>query len=573
MTIRALILILGISVLMSCKNNSLQAGDVFRDTYPGARDTDKAKSGPVTFMLSKKVQTPISPYVYGMNIIGTYKVFDDDSGISFYRQGGNRFSAYNWENNYSHAGSDYHYQNDLWLCGLYHTQCKNPGDVVSAFMTNAYRTTDALLLTVPMLDYVAYKASGGDVCRSKPDKKWECTDRKHWNLLFRRNIATKPGKAKFTLKPDPNDAFVYQDEFINWVNQQKKGHKGKKIFYSLDNEPGLWAATHKRIRPYGKHCERSATYPELMEKTLKYAKMIKKMAGDTMVFGPAHYGYNAMINLQNVKWCHGHKDTFMDFYLKSLAQAKLKNGSRHLVDVWDIHWYPEIRGYGKTGNRITGGAVDAKTVQARLQAPRSLWQKDYQENTWITLDSLGQPLRLIPRLRNKIDTHNPGMKLAITEYNYGGEHHISGGIAQAEVLGVYGREGLYAAAFWSMGSEKLGSDFIKGAFKLYGNYDGKGSKYGDTAIEATTDGISRTTVFASTYKGQPGKVMVIAINKTNKAVVAKLKGKDFIIGQKPAGYRIDASNAAPKSLGVVDLGASKQLTMPPMSVTGLVFAK
>lgn len=573
MNMRSLALALAILASYSCKNNSLLAGQAFNDPYPGQRDSDTARKGPVTFTLDATVRTPISPYVYGANIIGTFKGIQDDSGIQFYRQGGNRFSAYNWETNYSHAGSDYHYQNDLWLCGLYLTQCQNPGDVVKAFMDSAFRSTDALLLTVPMLDYVALKKSGGDVCRNRPDKKWECTNRKHWNLLFRRNLATKPAKVKLSLKPDLSDGFVYQDEFINWVNNEKKGHKGKKIFYSLDNEPGLWAETHKRIRPYGKHCVRSATYPELMEKSLKYAKMIKKMAGNTLIFGPAHYGFNSLTTLQNVKWCHGHKEDFADFYLKSLARAKLQNGSRHLVDVWDLHWYPEIRSHGKSGNRITGGATDAKTVVARVQAPRSLWQKDFQERTWITNDALGQPLRLIPRLQNKVAELNPGMKLAITEYNYGGEHHISGGIAQAEVLGVYGREGLFAAAFWSMGDEKLGSAFIKGAFKLYGNYDGRGSKYGNQALSAATNGISRSTVFASTYKGQPGKMMIIAINKTTGPLTAKFKTKGVKLGQKARGFRIDADNASPKAIGIVDIGKSQQISLPPMSVTALVYGK
>lgn len=571
MKLRVFGLVLTLSVICSCKNNTLKAAEVFRDTYPGARDTDGARSGPVTFTLNAAVATPISPYIYGANIIGTFKPFDDASGIKFYRQGGNRFSAYNWENNYSHAGSDYHYQNDLWLCSLYGTNCNKPGDVVSTFMTNSFRSTDALLLTVPMLDYVAFTSSKGDVCRTRPDNKWECTNRKHWQLLFRRNVPTK--KGKLSLSPNDKDGFVYQDEFVNWVNTKLKGHKGKKVFYSLDNEPGLWAETHKRVRPYGKHCVRSATYPELMEKSLTYAKMIKKMS-NTLIFGPAHYGFNSLLSLQNVKWCHGHKEDFATFYLKSLATAKARNGGRHLVDVWDMHWYPEIRSNGKSGNRITGGATDAKTVQARLQAPRSLWQKDFEENTWITKDSLGQPLRLIPRYLNKIKTLNPGMRLAITEYNYGGEHHISGGIAQAEVLGIYGREGLFAAAFWSMGDEKKGSAFIKGAFKLYGNYDGKGGSYGDTAIEATTNSISRTTVFASTYKGKPGKLMIIAINKSAQPVTAQLKGKGIRLGQKAKGYRIDGDNAEPKSLGTINLGSSgtkRSYTLPPMSVTALVF--
>ena len=44
----------------------------------------------------------------------------------------------------------------------------------------------------------------------------------------------------------------------------------------------------------------------------------------------------------------------------------------------------------------------------------------------------------------KIAAHYPGTKLSISEYNYGAGGDISGGIAQADVLGVFGREGLFS---------------------------------------------------------------------------------------------------------------------------------
>ena len=38
--------------------------------------------------------------------------FDPSLNLTIYRLGGNRLTAANWENNLSHAGSDYRYQND-----------------------------------------------------------------------------------------------------------------------------------------------------------------------------------------------------------------------------------------------------------------------------------------------------------------------------------------------------------------------------------------------------------------------------------------------------------------------------
>jgi mannan endo-1,4-beta-mannosidase len=44
-------------------------------------------------------RTPISKYIYGTNSKG-------DANCTIVRSGGNRLTAYNWENNYSNAGSD-----------------------------------------------------------------------------------------------------------------------------------------------------------------------------------------------------------------------------------------------------------------------------------------------------------------------------------------------------------------------------------------------------------------------------------------------------------------------------------
>ena len=51
---------------------------------------------------------PISRFIYGVNesLDGNY------SAGTATRLGGNRWTAYNWENNASNAGSDWYFQND-----------------------------------------------------------------------------------------------------------------------------------------------------------------------------------------------------------------------------------------------------------------------------------------------------------------------------------------------------------------------------------------------------------------------------------------------------------------------------
>ena len=100
------------------------------------------------------------------------------------------------------------------------------------------------------------------------------------------------------------------------------------LFFDLDNEPGLWAETHKEIHP-----ERT-TYTELLEKTIAYASGIKAVAPDATVFGFVSYGYNSYVNLQGAPDAGAHGD-FINYFLDGLAQAEEDYGKR-LVDVLDV---------------------------------------------------------------------------------------------------------------------------------------------------------------------------------------------------------------------------------------------
>ena len=51
----------------------------------------------------------ISPYIYGIN---QYGIDVNKVSATAYRQGGNRMTAYNWENNASNAGSDWKHSSD-----------------------------------------------------------------------------------------------------------------------------------------------------------------------------------------------------------------------------------------------------------------------------------------------------------------------------------------------------------------------------------------------------------------------------------------------------------------------------
>src|SRR5689334_22923437 len=62
---------------------------------------------------SSTARRPISPLIYGLNAPDAATVAQARPGLL--RLGGNRWTAYNWRNNDSNAGSDYNFQNDGYL--------------------------------------------------------------------------------------------------------------------------------------------------------------------------------------------------------------------------------------------------------------------------------------------------------------------------------------------------------------------------------------------------------------------------------------------------------------------------
>lgn len=474
----------------------------------------------------------ISPLVYGIN----HNDFAKRPEIPFTRQGGNRMTAYNWENNASNAGADWQHQNDAYLGGG-----DKPGEVARGFAEQALSRGKSVLITVQMAGHVAAdKAGDGDVNKT-PD------------YLDKRFVKSYPKKnAPFAYPPDLTDNAVYIDEFAWWLANQFPDAKGR-LFFSLDNEPDIWSGTHARIRP------QKLTYKEMVDLTTAYASAIKDAVPEALIFGFASYGYAGYMHLQDAPDAGGRD--FIEFFLAEMKQAEQKAG-RRLLDVMDLHWYPEARGGGQ---RICfGGTGTAETIRARVQAPRSLWDESYTEDSWISKDVIHGPVNLLPRIQDKIEKNYPGTKLAIMEYDYGGGEHISGAVAQADALGIFGEKGVFAAALWG------GGPFNYAAFDSFLNYDGAGGHFGHTAIASSSSNVQDVSVHASRASGDASRLVLVLVNRAeeDRNCTLSLNGFEAATAQL---YRIAGSEAKVKPAGQADV--KQMITLPAMSVTTMVLQK
>ena len=115
-----------------------------------------------------------------------------------------------------------------------------------------------------------------------------------------------------------------------------------------------------------------------------------------------------------------------------------------------------------------------------------------------------------------IDQYYPGTALAINEWNWGADETVNGALAIADVLGIFGREGVDMAAYWTY--PPVGSPGAQ-AFRVFTNYDGAGGGFGDQSLPVTTsvdpDDVS---VFAN-LDTLTDDVVLVAINKRPEAVI------------------------------------------------------
>jgi fibronectin type 3 domain-containing protein len=531
----------------------------------------------VTITVNPSATHAISPYIYGLNFYSG--VTGAPSLLTFDRDGGDRWTAYNWINNASNAGSDYFYENDDYLCNG-SCNASIPAEAVRLFISGDQSNNLASLVTLQMQGYVSIDTTVVQVPMPFPNLQY-----------FRPAVDQKSGasSAPFTLTPPAasTDNNVYMDEFA-WALDQDflsanifGASPTQPTFISLDNEPDLWSSTHQEVQG-----STNVSSTAFVAKTVNLSTALKSLSknaqtptshfSDLVIFGPVNYGFEGIYSWQGdptLSPTPNGADWFADKYLTGLHSASTAFGAP-LVDVYDFHWYAEV--YDSNGTRITdmtGTTLTDAQVQLIVQSPRDLWDTTWTDtgnsNPWIVETLGGQAINMLGRLQAKINAENPGMKLSITEYNNGGSNHIAGTIAQADNLGVFGAQGLFAASLWLLDSAQ---PYILGGIRAYRGFDGANACFGDTSLQATSSNVGNVMVYASTDSTTPGRTVFVAINRSTSAQVTAINGATLSgtahLYQMTAASAQGQNPVAPVSIGtMVVSGSSMTITLPALSVT------
>jgi hypothetical protein len=487
----------------------------------------------------------ISPLIYGIR----YNTDFAANSQTLYSVSEVRWSTYNWEINASNSAYQTN-QNDDYL-----SNSDEPGQAVKSRLEDPVARGVAVLLVLPIGGRVsADKFANGDVRDSGSD---------YLATRFNQNAPQKTGPL--SVNPDLGDALVYQDEFVSWVRSQ---FPSAQVLFAMDQEPDLWTTTMPAARP------EALNYAELVQRNVDSAAAVKRVWPAAEVLGLTSYGWSGwefLIDPVTEQPPPDAQGEFIDYYLAQLRGAEQSQGKR-LIDYLDLHWDSEARGDSQRVTRVE----DATARLARIQAPRSLWDPSYTEDSWITQTAfptssdppLG-PIALIPRIRERIAQSYPGTKLALGSWLFGGSNDISGAIAVADTLGILGREDVGAAAL-----ARAPGPFSLGGFHAFTNYDGQGSRFGDTSISAQVAEADAAAVsaYASVDEKSPSRVVLVLINKREVPTVVGLRLAHPTVFAAADVWQLGPASASIGYQGVLHATANNAFSypMPPLTVAVVV---
>ncbi|HEU0005802.1 MAG TPA: glycoside hydrolase family 44 protein [Terriglobia bacterium] len=497
---------------------------------------------------------PINPLIYGVAHASTAALSDLNSPLN--RNGGNNTSRYNWQLNADNRANDWYYES----IGDSSSVAGERGDT---FIANSKAAGAQAMLTIPLLDWVAKLGANRSKLASFSIAKYGPQTGSDWQWFPDAGNGVLQSTGQFVVGNNPTDANVASSASLQqgWVqhliNRWGAASNGGLRYYILDNEHSIWHSTHRDVQPTG------ATMDQVRDKMIAYAGSIKSVDPSALVVGPEEWGWsgyfysgydqqwgskNGWSNLPD-RGNHGGAD-YVPWLLAQLRQHEVNTGQR-LLDVFTLHYYPQ-------GGEFSDNVTSSMQLR-RNRSTRSLWDPNYVDETWIN-----DRVKLIPRMKSWVNTYCPNTVTGITEYNWGAEGHINGATTQADIWGIFGREGLDMAARWTT---PAASTPTYKAMKMYRNYDGSKSTFGDVSVQATVPTPDNLSAFAA-ERSSDGAVTVMVINKVlsdNTPVTVALSN---VTTQGVAQvWQLTSANAINHLPDISFAGSNFSTPVPPQSIT------
>jgi hypothetical protein len=508
----------------------------------------------------------ISPMIYGVAFASS----NDLAILNFTmnRSGGNAETRYNWQVNAHNHAADWYFES-------IDDGNATPAATADAFVANTLSGGAQPLITIPMIGWVPKlgpqrgKLSSYSIAKYGPqfgnDSQWMpdagnglgTNSTAHTSWLITTN--------------DPNDANIptnsaFQQAFVqHLLGRWGASTNGGVKFYLMDNEHSIWYSTHQDVHPVG------PTMQEIYSRIVDYAGTVKSNDPNALVCAPEEFGWSGyFFSGYDQQWAGAHDNyntsqypdraanggwDYLPWLLNQLHQHDTNSG-RRLLDYFTVHCYPQ----GAEG----GDDVSTATELLRNESTRQFWDTNYVDQSWIGQQPTNNILMLIPRMKGWVTNYYPGTKIGVTEYNWGAEAFINGATAQADLLGIFGREGLDLATRWTVPASNTPTYL---AMKIYRNYDGSRSAFGDTSVSATVPNPDNLAAFAA-IRTNDSALTVMVVNKNLSGLTPlQLSVTNFANSGVAQAWQLTASNAIVRLADVAYAGGVLSNLLPAQSVT------
>ncbi len=506
---------------------------------------------PVTITVNAQLNRhAINPQIYGTAFASASQL--QDLNFTMNRSGGNSETSYNWQLNAHNHAADWYFES-------IDDGSATPAASADSFVSGSKSGGAQAMITIPMIGWAPKLGPGRGKLASYSITKYgpQAGSDSSWMPDAGNGISSTNSNKPITWN-DPNDANVpvnsaFQQGYVqHLINTWGNSTNGGVGFYLMDNEHSLWQSTHQDVHPVG------PTMQEIFSKIVDYAGMVKTNDPNALVCGPEEWGwpgyFNSGYDIQNAggtdRANNGGMD-YMPWLLNQLHQHDTNTGVR-LLDYFTLHCYPQEGSVGTS-------AADAATVLLRNASTRQFWDTSYVDPSWIN-----NIIMLIPRMKSWVTNYYPGTKIGITEYNWGAESDISGATAQADILGIFGRENLDLATRWT--TPTTGTPTYL-AMKIYRNYDGSKSTFGDTSVSAAGPNPDYIATFAAT-RSTDGALTLMVINKQiGSNAVVNIALTNFLPAGTAQVWQLTSASIISRLSDLNFTGGTFSNTLPAQSVT------
>lgn len=502
----------------------------------------------------------INPNIYGFSFAATTDLEALNSPLN--RNGGDAATSYNWQLNSDNRGNDWYFES---IADSNPTPGYRGDDFITT--TRAANVGAQAILTIPMIGYIGSLGPNRATVWSFSIAKYgPQTASDPYNPDAGNGVSTAAGNPYITGNnpadsSTPNNVSIQQAWAQHLVSTWGPAASGGLRYYAMDNEPSIWYSTHRDVAPTGAH------YTDIYNDYVNYSGAIRANDPNATIIGPEEWGWLALFysgfDQQNGASSPGsdyntYNQTYYYPWLMQQLYSYQQSTGKQLLNILSVHYYPQDGSYSDN---------DSTAAQLiRNQSTRSLWDPNYVDQSWIATVGINNGIvDLIPNLKSWVKQYYPGLPTAITEYNWGDEPNLNGATTQADVLGIFGVQGLDMATRWTVPVNPSPTYL---ACEMYRNYDGNKSTFGNESVYAGVADPDYLSSFAA-VRSTDEALTVMVINKQQGSTPVTVSLAGFATTGSAEAWQIaSASQSAITPLGAIGIqNNSISTTLPSQSIT------